>query len=57
LRRPDILGDMNLLITFWIVIGLAILLIVAIYGGPIIALPLAIAVVAVYLLVRRSRSA
>jgi hypothetical protein len=40
-----------------IVIGLAILLIVAIYGGPIIALPLAIAVVAVYLLVRRSRSA
>jgi hypothetical protein len=48
---------MNVLVTFWIVIGLAILLIVAIYGGPIIALPLAIAVVVVYLLVRRSRSA
>jgi hypothetical protein len=45
---------MNLLVAVWTVIGLAVLVVVAIYGGPIIALPLLLAVIVIYLVVRRS---
>jgi hypothetical protein len=46
---------MNFAIAVWTVIGLAVLLVVAIYAGPIIGLPLIVALVVVYFLVRRSR--
>ena len=46
---------MNLAIAVWTVIGLALLVVVGYFGGPVVALPLIVAVVVVYLLVRRSR--
>ncbi len=44
---------MNALVTIWTVIGLAILVLVSFYGGPIVAFPLLLAVIVVYLLVTR----
>jgi hypothetical protein len=46
---------MNFAVAVWTVIGLAFLVVVGFYGGPIVALPLILALVIVYLLVRRSR--
>ena len=46
---------MDFAVAVWTVIGLAILVVVAYFAGPIIALPLILELIVVYLLVRRSR--
>lgn len=47
---------MTFAIAVWTVIGLAILLVVVIYAGPIVGLPLLVALIVVYAFLRRSRA-